>query len=235
MTFRLCPRLILLALVFPALGFARGQDQPAAVQVQLKEIAGTIGSVDESCSFFFVQRNGNQSEAPLRLTVNAGKAPWSHESGGCSFASLRGNKMLLKTGTMVVVRYSEMEIGNVANWVIVRSGKSPCEGQGGADLTPYTLYYPGCDGIPQPACVSCPNPDSTERARAARSQANIRLSVVIMPDGSVSDVQLVRGFDKQLDQDTLRTVRKWRFKPIVGPEGKPVWAAAPVEVTFRTF
>jgi outer membrane biosynthesis protein TonB len=33
----------------------------------------------------------------------------------------------------------------------------------------------------------------------------------------------------------IAAVRTWRFKPALGPDGKPVTVNAPIEVTFRLY
>jgi TonB family protein len=63
-----------------------------------------------------------------------------------------------------------------------------------------------------------PWPPYPEAARAERTRGQLYLSVVVNPDGSVTDVRIVRPLDELLDQSAVETVRTWRFK--VSPEGK---------------
>jgi|ERR1035438_3544950 TonB family protein len=64
-----------------------------------------------------------------------------------------------------------------------------------------------------------PWPPHPEAARAERRRGQLCLSIVVNPDGSVSDVQIVRSLDELLDKPAAETVRTWRFK--VSPEGSP--------------
>ena len=40
---------------------------------------------------------------------------------------------------------------------------------------------------------------------------------------------------RSLEEKAVEAVRGWRFKPAIGPNGKPVATLVPVEVTFRLF
>jgi TonB family protein len=62
------------------------------------------------------------------------------------------------------------------------------------------------------------SPPYPEAARAERTRGQLYLSIVVYPDGSVTDVRIVRPLDELLDKSAVETVRTWRFK--VSPEGK---------------
>ena len=94
-------------------------------------------------------------------------------------------------------------------------------------------YRPGQNGIGDPVCIYCPNPPFTEEARKARLQGSVILELVILPDGTPSEVRVLHGLGLGLDENALRTVRTWRFKPVIGPGGKPVPVEFSVEVVFR--
>ncbi len=36
-----------------------------------------------------------------------------------------------------------------------------------------------------------------------------------------------------LEEKAVEAVKQWRFKPALGPSGKPVAVVVPIEVTFR--
>jgi TonB family protein len=74
-----------------------------------------------------------------------------------------------------------------------------------------------------------PLPPYPEAARAERRRGQLYLSVVVNPDGSVTDVRIVRPLDELLDQSAMETVRTWRFK--VSPEGKATYFS--VTLSFR--
>ena len=117
----------------------------------------------------------------------------------------------------------------------VGSGSGPGLGPGDGGGTGGGHYHPGAGGIGYPECVYCPNPPYTEEARKARFQGTVLLQIVILPDGRASDVRVLRGVGMGLDESALKTVREWRFKPMLGPGNRPVSVETPVEVTFRLF
>jgi periplasmic protein TonB len=117
----------------------------------------------------------------------------------------------------------------------VGSGSGPGLGPGDGGGTGGGHYHPGSGGIGYPECVYCPNPPYTEEARKARFQGTVLLEIIILPDGRASEVRVLRGVGMGLDESALKTVREWRFKPMIGPGNHPVAVETPVEVTFRLF
>ena len=63
-----------------------------------------------------------------------------------------------------------------------------------------------------------PLPDYPETARSQRLRGQLYLSLVVNPDGAVSDVKVVKSLDELLDRSALEKVRTWRFN--VTPGGK---------------
>jgi TonB family protein len=59
--------------------------------------------------------------------------------------------------------------------------------------------------------------------------------VVVTVDGRVASVNVIKSPGLGLDEKTKETVRQWKFKPAIGPGGKPVPVQVPIEVTFRLF
>ena len=57
-----------------------------------------------------------------------------------------------------------------------------------------------------------PWPPYPETARAKRRRGQLYLSIVVNPDGSVSEVQITKPLDELLDKSAVETVRTWRFK-----------------------
>ena len=68
-----------------------------------------------------------------------------------------------------------------------------------------------------------------EAARAERRRGQLYLSVIVNPDGSVTDVRIVKPLDELLDKSAVETVRTWRFK--VSPGSKPT--SFSVTLSFR--
>src|SRR6201998_3431219 len=77
--------------------------------------------------------------------------------------------------------------------------------------------------------VAQPRPPYPEAARADRRRGQLYLSIVVNPDGRVSDVQITKPLDELLDKPAVETVRTWRFK--VSPGGRPTRFS--VTLSFR--
>jgi len=97
--------------------------------------------------------------------------------------------------------------------------------------------YPsaGTGGYGYPSCILCPRPDYSDAAMKAKYQGTVVLMVVIGPDGRAIDIHVAKGLGLGLDEKAIEAVRNWRFKPALGPNGKPAAVSAPIEVTFRLY
>lgn len=67
--------------------------------------------------------------------------------------------------------------------------------------------------------VHQPLPKYPNAFQAQRVRGQLYVSMVVRPDGNVSDVAVVKSLDDRLDALTLETVRTWKFK--VTSIGKP--------------
>jgi TonB family protein len=61
------------------------------------------------------------------------------------------------------------------------------------------------------------------------------LLAIITPDGRATDIHVSKGLGLGLDQKAIDAVRNWRFKPALGPDGKPASVRVPIEVDFHLY
>jgi protein TonB len=104
------------------------------------------------------------------------------------------------------------------------------DGEGGG--TGGGVYKPG-NGVLSPVLVNEVKPTYTGEAMRAKVQGVVVMNAVVMPDGSVGNVQITRSLDPTfgLDQEAIKTVRKWRFRP--GTRfGQAVPVLVEIELTF---
>jgi len=76
-------------------------------------------------------------------------------------------------------------------------------------------------------------PQYTSDAMRAKVQGTVLLECVVLPDGSVGNVDVVRSLDSTfgLDQEAVKAARQWRFVP--GTRlGQPVPVLVTIELTF---
>jgi len=115
----------------------------------------------------------------------------------------------------------------------VGSGSGGGVGQGYGGGIGGGVFHVGKDGIGEPVCLYCPYPQYTDEARKARFQGTVLVELIIMPDGTTKDCRVIKGLGMGLDEKALEAARTYRFKPVVGPGGRPVPVDITVEVTFR--
>lgn len=95
------------------------------------------------------------------------------------------------------------------------------------------FYFPNLDGVSNPKCIYCPNPDYTDEARANKFQGSVMLSIVVDEKGAVRDVRVVQDPGSGLAQKSIEALRKWRLEPSRDPQGNPVTIRVAVETVFR--
>jgi TonB family protein len=93
----------------------------------------------------------------------------------------------------------------------------------------------GVGGAGVPKCIYCPAPRYSGDARKAKVEGTVVLQVVVTTDGRATNVIIVKDPGKGLGLQAVESVRKWKFKPAAGPDGRPVAVTCPIEVTFRFF
>jgi TonB family protein len=72
-----------------------------------------------------------------------------------------------------------------------------------------------------PRKISGRNPSFSDRTRETREQGRVALSALINEDGCVQDLTVERGLNAYAEEDVLKVVRDWIFRPaLVG--GRPV-------------
>jgi TonB family protein len=115
----------------------------------------------------------------------------------------------------------------------IGSGKGGGLGPGEGGGTGGGIFHPGTGGVGYPSCAYCPDPKYSEEARKAKYQGTVVLQAVITPDGRATEIEVVKGPGLGLEEKAVEAVKTWRFKPAIGPNGKPVAVIVPIEVTFR--
>jgi protein TonB len=103
-------------------------------------------------------------------------------------------------------------------------------GEGGG--TGGGAYRPG-NGVLLPRPLREVKPQYTADAMRAKVQGTVLLECVVLPDGTVGKVEVVRSLDSAfgLDQEAVKAAKQWRFAP--GTRfGEPVAVLVTIELTF---
>lgn len=114
-------------------------------------------------------------------------------------------------------------------------GKGPGYGPGeGGNTGGERFVYGVGTGVTAPVAIFKPEPAYSEEARKAKYQGSVTLWIVVSPQGTVSDVRVVKPLGMGLDEKAVEAVRTWRFKPGLR-NSVPVAVRMLVEVSFRLF
>jgi len=93
-------------------------------------------------------------------------------------------------------------------------------------------YMPG-NGVTNPSVLREVKPQYTAEAMRAKVQGTVWLQCVVLPDGTVGNVQVTKSLDSTfgLDQEAIKAAKQWRFKPGLR-QGEPVPVLVTIELTF---
>jgi len=115
----------------------------------------------------------------------------------------------------------------------VGPGKGPGYGpgsDGGCCGGPYSIG----NGVTEPIPIYSPEPAYSEEARKAKFGGTVLLWIVVDAQGVVQRVQIAKHLGLGLDEEAVKTVGTWKFKPALR-QGVPVPVQVEVEVSFRLF
>jgi len=85
-----------------------------------------------------------------------------------------------------------------------------------------------------PTVIYLPNPEYSERARRAKLQGTVILTLVVNEEGLPVNVHIIRPLGLGLDEKALSCAQKYRFKP-AEKDGQPVPMQIAVEVNFHLY
>jgi TonB family protein len=95
------------------------------------------------------------------------------------------------------------------------------------------VYQAGKDGVSNATCAYCPNPKYSDQALKAHFEGAVTLQAVVTAQGRATKIKVVKSPGLGLDKEAVDVVKRWKFKPALGPNGNPVDVDVPIEVTFR--
>lgn len=94
-------------------------------------------------------------------------------------------------------------------------------------------FRPG-SGVTTPVVVFSPRPSYPPDAVRAKIQGEVWVDAVVLPDGSVGDVRVVRSLDATfgIDEEAKRTAKRWTFRPGTR-QGQPVAVLVTIAIQFN--
>ncbi len=94
------------------------------------------------------------------------------------------------------------------------------------------IYRVGDHGLKLPVAIYTPEPEYSDDARRARLMGEVLVQLVIDENGRTRDFKIVQSLGLGLDEEALKAVKQWRFKPAM-KDGKPVAILGEVHVGFH--
>jgi TonB family protein len=88
-------------------------------------------------------------------------------------------------------------------------------------------------GVTLPRVLREVKPAYPEAARAAGLHGSVQLECVVLADGTVGQVRVIKGIATALDAEAIKALKQWEFKP-GSKDGRPVAVQVSVEMTFAT-
>jgi TonB family protein len=120
------------------------------------------------------------------------------------------------------------------------AAKPPAASPVGPPAVPDAAFTPadglplaGERGITHPVCLQCPPALYSYPALLKRVQGNVTMDAIISKDGFASDVKILGSLGSGLDEQAMKAVRTWQWKPAQDANGNPVVAHQTVVITFR--
>jgi protein TonB len=86
-------------------------------------------------------------------------------------------------------------------------------------------------GVVAPVATKAVHPAYTREALEARIQGTVGLDAVVLDDGTVGDVTVTKPLDDGLDQQAVKAMKQWQFKPGT-KDRKPVPVLVSVTMSF---
>jgi periplasmic protein TonB len=117
----------------------------------------------------------------------------------------------------------------------IGSGDGAGLGPGSGGGTGGGAFHAGLNGVGLPSCFYMPNPPYSEEARKAKYSGTVLVEAVVTLDGKLTNLRVLKSPGLGLDDNTIQTLKTWRCKPAMGPNGRPVPVIVPFEVNFRLY
>jgi len=94
----------------------------------------------------------------------------------------------------------------------IGSGRGPGYGAGSGGGIGGGVYRPG-GNVTAPSLLVEIRPSYTADALHRRVQGSVELELVVMANGTPSNIRVLRPLDPALDQEAINAVQRWKFAP----------------------
>jgi TonB family protein len=88
--------------------------------------------------------------------------------------------------------------------------------------------------VSAPILIYSVAPGFTDEAKRKKTSGNVLVNMVVDPNGIPTSVRVLRGIGSGLDEEAVKAVKKYRFKPAMDDVG-PVPVELNMEINFQVF
>lgn len=174
--------------------------------------------------------------------VLAGRAQEIPDNSLRLFVRLLGAKDNLAAGPTeeVVVPPPPADLPKEVQVPFPRSGTQSSSAPSGSNSNTSALEnkktsIAGKDRVSLPSCSYMPNPPYTKEAKAAKFSGSVLVEGIVVLDGKITDIRLVKSPGLGFDEVIKKTMKKWKCSPAIGPNGKPIPVIVPFQFNFRMY
>ncbi|HTV13281.1 MAG TPA: energy transducer TonB [Acidobacteriaceae bacterium] len=90
-------------------------------------------------------------------------------------------------------------------------------------------------GVTPPRPTQAGTPEYSDEARKKHIEGMVMLSTLVDEQGMPTDIRVERGIGYGLDENAVRSVSQYRFRPATDRDGRPVAVRIAIEVSFRLY
>jgi TonB family protein len=207
--------IVILTLAILAPAFAQPVPESSLAHLRAGEAFLNLGDL-QSAAIEFSQATKGDHQPPWTLVwslIDLGRAL---DATGQRDRAIKEYQLALETKDNT---FGALGVANQYLW------RAPSPGDGAPSPT-------FLDSFTGPAVVSRVEPEYSAEALLARLEGNVTIAVSVAPDGSITDLQLLRPLGLGLDEAALNALRLWRFAPATD-HGQAAAGVIPVTLQFR--
>jgi TonB family protein len=88
---------------------------------------------------------------------------------------------------------------------------------------------------PLPSCYYAPLPPGTVESMKAKFIGTVRVEATFTVEGKIENIRIMKSPGLGLDESIVQAVKKWKCRPAIGPDGKPIQVTVPLSFKFNIY
>ena len=173
----------------------------------------------------------SKNDEVVSALLVAGADPYARDNkGNFAFDSSGLIRRFRESGVYHLRRPAEFQAQSTNRISDYGAVSDPKEAKG-TEPSEWDGVYRVGSGVTPPTVLIRYKPVYSEEAKKARIEGVVVLSAIVRKDGTIEVLKVVRSLDGGLDENAVRAIKQWKFRPGM-KDGIPVDVALNVEVNF---